>query len=525
VDYRIRGSMSVIRYYILIFGLIMLIGFANAHTPTGVFNEPPTSIFNWTVTNADVPLIFDLNDSSANNPSSYNWTFTNTTPGNNTEMLLSTLSNASVTLEVGNWLIKENVSNPLGYSVSTQFINVTYSAADRSNLTGIVNANYQLFPPDFIWNVPISNLPIDPNSSDFIRVNSGSNASGYISMDFGLEALDGYTYDVVDNTVPMNNVTFPDSSHQAISDNVPYPYPSPFPRIEGALYPSICTGDCHASFVNRNTNTLYEMFGLSGLYSNGTINAKTAGMFNLSNYSLGIPNPAEADASGTPMLQALIRYQEIQSGSINHALMLDIPWAREYSHVWPAVVGSGNGNNVSLAYPPMGERFRLNASFNIEGYSTTNQIILTAMKKYGMIVADNSPPSSGFSIQGVRDSRWNWADLSALNSIPISNFEAVNESSFEISATSGQAYTTPLVSFTPTGPLSIWYPNGIAFTGISSTSFFPVTAWCWTWGDGTFSNAENSYHVWTPGIYHVTLNASNPYGYSTNSTWVQVMNP
>jgi hypothetical protein len=128
-----------------------------------------------------------------------------------------------------------------------------------------------------------------------------------------------------------------------------------------------------------------------------------------------------------------VRYDDIAAGAINHAIRLTVPQTQK-AFIWPARHYASS--LTSTQYPPMGARFRLKASFNISGFSATNQIILKAMQKYGMLLADNG---SAWYISGAPDSRWDNNDLHALGSIPGSAFEAVDESSLMIDPNSGQA--------------------------------------------------------------------------------------
>jgi PKD repeat protein len=418
---------------------------------TSAFGTSPVASFSSAFVNADAPLIYTFNDTSTNTPLSWAWYFTNTS-GNNTEILFSNSKNATLTLEAGNWQIKLRATNGAGSSNATTFKNVTYSWATRHNLTGV-----QLFPSDFIWNVRIDTLPIHPNSSEYIAVQGDP----HLRANFGYSALNGYTYDVVDSSSPKPQAVF--RSYAAHPDNGTYPYPSPNPNVEGGISPDVCSSsyDCHVSMVDKSTRTLYELYSVKSLWPNGTINASSGRIWNMSDYSLGNHGQTTPNVAGTPILPALLTYEEVQSGHVHHALMLDLPWARVNSHVWPAIGGGGRGTNTSTAYPSMGQRFRLNATYDISSFSPTNQVILTGMKEYGMILADNAPSGWGFLFQGVRDSRWDNSDLNMLATIPSSAFEAIDESSLMISDLSGQAYVSL--------PTSHFYMNVSGSTPAAST--------------------------------------------------------
>ena len=170
------------------------------------------------------------------------------------------------------------------------------------------------------------------------------------------------------------------------------------------------------------------------------------------------------DAAGLPMLPLMVRYDEIQAGEINHAIRITVPHTQN-TYIWPARAQAGVANT---AYPPMGQRFRLKASFDISGFSPTNQIILKAMKKYGMILADNGWDNDNrkWWISGVRDDRWNTGDLWDLTSVKGTDFEAVDVSSLMIDSNSGKARVTPTITPTPiptptpAPSITVTSPNG-----------------------------------------------------------------
>jgi hypothetical protein len=132
-----------------------------------------------------------------------------------------------------------------------------------------------------------------------------------------------------------------------------------------------------------------------------------------------------ADASGLPILPGLLRYDEVALGQIRHAIRFTAPQTQK-AYVWPSTHYAST--NTDQTYPPMGTRFRLKANFNISGYSRDNQVILRALKRFGMILADNG---SAWFITGTPDRRWNDDDLHNLQQVAGSNFEAVDESDWE----------------------------------------------------------------------------------------------
>jgi hypothetical protein len=162
-------------------------------------------------------------------------------------------------------------------------------------------------------------------------------------------------------------------------------------------------------------------------------------VFDLSSNELRPDTWTSADAAGLPILPGLVRYDEVAAGEIRHAIRFTAPVTRN-RHVWPARHDASS--NTSTSVPPMGQRFRLKASFDISGFSPAMQVILTAMKRYGIILADNG---SAWYVSGAPDPRWNDDDLvSSFHRIPGSAFEAVDVSTLMVTADSGEARPAPL---------------------------------------------------------------------------------
>ena len=295
----------------------------------------------------------------------------------------------------------------------------------------------QLFPEDHILNVPIDTLPVDPKSDDYIKSNGG--ASGNLFAAFG-NGYSGLGYDVVDETVVKTQVFF---RYAPYSDNVLYPIPSN-PTIENTATIEACTGDCHVLMVNRDSKGLYEIFDLEPKLPDGTYPAGSGAVWDLTNYTLRPKGWASADAAGLPILPLMVRYDEILAGEINHAIRVSVPHTQN-TYIWPARAQAGVANS---AYPPMGQRFRLKASFDISGFSPTNQIILKAMQKYGLIVADNAwdKDKRKWWFGGIRDARWDVRDLQNLQSVKGTDLEAVEVSSLMIDPDSGKARIIPIVT-------------------------------------------------------------------------------
>jgi len=300
---------------------------------------------------------------------------------------------------------------------------------NSESLSGI-----QLFPSDYIWNVPVDTLPVDPRS--VIYINSIGEDT-YLRADFG---TGGIPYNVVDNTQEIHNIAF---RYAFVSDHVSYPIPDN-PLMEGGGTPETCKGDCHVLIVNRDTKYLYEIFDLDGKYPNGTYKAGSGAVYNLASYTLRPSMWASADAGGLPILPALVKYDEVNAGEINHALRVALVKTNA-SNVWPAIAYVSNYTDG--LNPPFGQRFRLKSSFDTSEYPEQTRVILNALKKYGMIVVDNGVKD--IAISGVPDTRWSNSALWALRTVKATDFEAVDSSSLMISKTSGKARISPAVTPTP----------------------------------------------------------------------------
>jgi hypothetical protein len=294
-----------------------------------------------------------------------------------------------------------------------------------------------LFPADNIWNRDISTLPVHPNSANYV---ASIGLTSHVHADFGSGLYNGapigIPYIVVTGSQPYVPVSF---DYADESNPGPYPIPSNAP-IEGGSQNS---GDRHVIVVDSGTCRLYEMYA-GYPQANGSWKAGSGAVWNLNSDALRPATWTSADAAGLPILPGLVRYDEVASGVINHALRFTVN-STQSAFLWPARHEASPSTNPNL--PPMGLRMSLKANVNISAFSCTNQIILTALKRYGMIVADNG---SSWYISGAPDSRWNNDDLHMLGTIPGSDFEAIDESSLQVNGNSGlSAGSIPLVSTPP----------------------------------------------------------------------------
>jgi hypothetical protein len=289
--------------------------------------------------------------------------------------------------------------------------------------------NCAMFPADNVWNTNISQLPVDPDSAVWMA--SMDSATTNLHPDFGPSGDPstpyGIPYTVVSPSQPLVDVTFQYASE---SDPGPYPF-GPDTPIEGGAQ---STGDRHAIMVDPTTCTLYELYDAQ--YSPAGSTAGSGAIWNLNSNALRPSGWTSADAAGLPILPGLVREDEVQSGSITHAIRMTAQ-STDTSFIWPARHEAGTSSNPDL--PPMGARFRLKASYDISGYSPQAQVVLRAMQQYGLILADNG---SNWYFGGTADPAWPSALVNELKEVPASAFEAVDESSLMVDPNSGQARQT-----------------------------------------------------------------------------------
>ncbi len=292
-------------------------------------------------------------------------------------------------------------------------------------------AGCAVFPPDNIWNAPIDTLPVDANSSLYV---AAIGASAHVHADFGSGYWPptstipiGIPYTDVPGAQPGVDVSF---DYADESDPGPYPIPPDAP-IEGG---PDSDGDRHVLVVDRDNCVLYELYD-AWPQTDGSWEAGSGAIFDLNSHALRPAGWTSADAAGLPILPGLARYDEVAAGEIRHALRFTAPQTRR-AYVWPARHYASNLTNIQ--YPPMGQRFRLKADFDISGFSPDAQVILQALKTYGMMLADNG---SAWYISGAPDERWDNDVLHELHDVPGSAFEAVDVSELTIDPDSGQAHS------------------------------------------------------------------------------------
>ena len=268
-------------------------------------------------------------------------------------------------------------------------------------------AGCAVFPADNPWNQDISNSPVNANSNAYI--NSIGSAKG-LHPDFGENEQYGIPYNIADNSTPKYSVAF---DYADESDKGPYPIPDR-PAIEAG-------SDQHLIVLQKDECKLYELYDATLNTERGAgWTAGSGAIWDLRSNALRPEGWTSADAAGLPILPGLVRYGEVNAGAINHAIRFTAPKTQR-AYIHPATHYASSSNDAAL--PPMGLRVRLKASYDISKLPTQAKVIATAMKKYGMILADNG---SSWFFQGAYSPGWNDDDLNTLKNIPGSAFEAVD---------------------------------------------------------------------------------------------------
>jgi hypothetical protein len=272
-----------------------------------------------------------------------------------------------------------------------------------------------VFPKTNVWNKRVDRLPVAANSAAIIN---SIGADRGLKADFGSGLWEGapigIPITVVTRRQPKTRIAF---EYADESDRVAYPIPRNV-AIEGGRHSD---GDRHALIVDRDSCKLYELFSL---YPNVRgWRAGSGAVWNLRSNRLRPAGWTSADAAGLPILPGLARYDEVRRGVIDHALRFTVRRTRR-AYVYPARHFASSSNDPNL--PPMGLRVRLKSSFDVSGFPRQSRIVLTALRRYGMLVADNG---SDWFITGAPSSGWRNDDLRALARVKGSDFEVVDTTS------------------------------------------------------------------------------------------------
>ena len=299
-----------------------------------------------------------------------------------------------------------------------------------------------IFAADNIWNTDISNLPVHAMSATWVAtVSAPGGASNFLWVGFYPNTF-GMQYALTDASTPKTHITFvvQDSMH---SDRVPYPFTSTTPL-------EIATADSEAFMIDTTTCTLYELYRAN--WNGGAPQARAGVVWDLRSTALKTDGWSTADEAGLAIFCGLARWDEVQAGAIRHAIRFEATEGHingtRGAHLWPARHDTQTPN---VNAPPMGARFRLKATYNINGFSPNAQIVLRALKHYGMFLSD---VGLDWELVGTADPGWDTNMLSELSTVPANQLEAVDESSLMIDPNSAQARQSTVLDTTPPAPVS-----------------------------------------------------------------------
>ncbi len=326
-------------------------------------------------------------------------------------------------------------NNPLNYCPDTfvnrsqmsvfllRAIHGTAYTPPAIDLVGPTIAGCPIFPMDNIWNTPIDDMPVHPRSAQWVTSLGGSTN---FHMDFSSGTYQGgpigFPYNVVSGSAVPNY--YPVFLYDEESEPGPYPIPLN-PLREYA-------DDHHLIVLNTDNCNLYEIHDSS--FNGSNWSGDSGAIWDLNSNALRPAGWTSANAAGLPILPGLVRYDEILDGVINHALRFTANDTNSY--IWPARHLSGGQPGVLTNIPPMGARFRLKASYDISGFPAQMQVILQAMKTYGIILSDEGV---SWTVSGTPDPRWDRPTIHTLDVLTGNDFEAVDESSLIVNINSGQA--------------------------------------------------------------------------------------
>jgi hypothetical protein len=369
-------------------------------------------------------------------------------------------------------------------------------AADAQQVIG----GCSVLPANNTWNTPIDTMPVLSNSSSMVTT---IGASTGFHADFGAGLWDGGPIGIPFITVTGSQTKYPATFLYADeSDPGPYAVPLNAP-IEGG---SSSTGDRHAIAIDTTNCILYELY--DAYPQSASWNADSGAVYDLKSNALRPAGWTSADAAGLPIMPGLVTYEEVQSGEIKHAIRFTAPQSR-HAYVWPARHYASSLTGTQ--YPRMGERFRLKASVDISSYPADVQVILRAMKKYGIILADNG---SAWYISGKPDDRWNNTNLHTLGNLPGSNFEAVDTSSLMIDPNSGAAVQNGVTVSVSPASASVRAGRTQAFTATVTGASGGVT-----WSvNGIAGGNTGVGQIDTTGKYFAPLTAPTPPSVSVAAT-------
>lgn len=269
-----------------------------------------------------------------------------------------------------------------------------------------------VFPQDNAWNTVIADAPLHSRSSQIISTIQ-SNGGEFLHADFGENQNYGIPFVVVPAGTKRVPITY--NAYGDESDPGPFPIPLNAP-VEGA--PGATNGDRHVIALEQGSCELFELFVAER--SGAGWQAASGARFDLRSNALRPLGWTSADAAGLPILPGLVRYEEVASGEIRHAIRITFSRTQR-GYILPATHFASSDTNPDL--PAMGLRLRLKSNYNVSQLSGQARVIAVAMQRYGVIVADNG---SNWFFQGARSTGWDDDDLNQLKSIPGTAFEVLN---------------------------------------------------------------------------------------------------
>jgi hypothetical protein len=293
-------------------------------------------------------------------------------------------------------------------AVASALAGANAASGRRAAAVGPRGFGCPILPADNALNRDISHAPVNPLSGSYI---ASIGASLHLHADFGTNPGYGIPYVVVGPRQPRVPIHF--NAYGAQSERGPYPVPPNAP-VEGAGE----EGDGHVLVLQTHACKLYELY--SARRQGAGWEAGSGAVFNLRSNALRPEGWTSADAAGLPIFPLLARYPEVRAGQIDHALRVTVARSQR-GYIHPATHLASSSTDPSL--PPMGLRLRLKAGFDLSPYHGQALVILRALKRYGLIVADNG---SSWYITGAPDPRWSDVDLDQLKTVPGSAFEAVS---------------------------------------------------------------------------------------------------
>jgi hypothetical protein len=400
-------------------------------------------------------------------------------------------------------MIGGGMGDQSGSNGSTGGSQSTACSAMSTGVGGSLNG-FRPFTSANLWNTDISNSPVDPNSTNIINfIGSGIG----LHPDFGSGEYQGsdigIPYVIVPGSQPMVGIDF--TAYGDESDPGPMPIPANAP-IEGDPNPG--NGDRHVLVLDNGNCFLYEMDN-SHVNNDGSWNADSAAVWDLIADEQRPYTWTSADAAGLPIFPGLVRYDEVAAGKIPHAIRFTLQQSRA-AFTPPASHWAANSSDPLAA--PMGMRLRLKQSYDISSFSANLQVILTAMKKYGLIMADNG---SSMYISGTPDSRWDNDDLHNLGQVPASAFEVIQINPVYTQNNIPQGAAPTISSFTTSASLVTKGTNITLSWSVTGASYLIISPQV-----GAVRGTSVSFTPTQNATY--TLYATNQYGRTTATVNVKL---